>query len=72
MGQSPFEKLVVLHMVEQRRLLKDVFHYRVENSPPINRIPSQLDFVHKFISSFSKTHFNIILPLRFGFPISFI
>ena len=30
MGRSSFEKLVVLHMVEQRLLLKAVFHFRVE------------------------------------------
>jgi hypothetical protein len=59
-------------MVEQRLLLKAVFHFRVENSPPFDRIPSWLDSFRNFISSFSKTHFNIILPFRFRFPISFL
>ena len=72
MSQSPFEKLVVLHTVEQRRLLQAVFHYRVENSPSFDRIPSRLDSLRNFIPCFSKTHFNIILPFRFAFPISFL
>ena len=72
MGQSPFEKLIELHMVKQRRLLKAVFQYHVENSPPFDRIPSRLDSLRNFIPSFSETHFNIILPYRFGFPISFL
>jgi hypothetical protein len=59
-------------VVEQRRLLKAVFHYRVENSPPFYRIPSRVDSLRNFIPSFSKIHFNIILPFRFGYPISFL
>ena len=36
MAQSSFEKLIVLHMVKQRSLLKAVFQYHVENSSPFD------------------------------------
>jgi hypothetical protein len=43
-------------------------HYRVQKSPPLVPILSEINLIHIIPSYFSKIHFNIVTHLRLGLP----